>query len=200
VSLGLTEGSSNVHPGQGTANRRFFFRNAMLELLWVGDEREARSEPIAPTWLWERSRWRQTGASPFGICLRGTDGTTRALPFETWSYRPPYLPAGMEIPVARAASPAEPMMFAIPFGRRPDAVPPQRREPIEHPIGVREITSVRVTLARGGGLTPPLHAAEQLGIARFIRDTEHLMDLSFDEASRGESADFRPELPLVLRW
>jgi hypothetical protein len=34
----LTEGTPNIHPGQGTANRRFFFRNAMLELLWVNDE------------------------------------------------------------------------------------------------------------------------------------------------------------------
>src|SRR4051794_24412182 len=87
MSLGLTEGSGNVHPGQGTANRRFFFRNAMLELLWVSDEREVRSEPIAPTRLWERSQSHRTGASPFGICLRSTDGTTPAPPFETWSYR-----------------------------------------------------------------------------------------------------------------
>lgn len=35
--FGLTEGPPNVHPGQGTANRRFFFHNAMLELLWVHD-------------------------------------------------------------------------------------------------------------------------------------------------------------------
>jgi hypothetical protein len=33
AAFGLCEGPSNVHPGQGTANRRFFFRNAMLELL-----------------------------------------------------------------------------------------------------------------------------------------------------------------------
>ena len=35
VAFGLTEGEPNVHPGQGTACRRFFFRNAYLELLWV---------------------------------------------------------------------------------------------------------------------------------------------------------------------
>ena len=29
--FGLIEGTANVHPGQGTANRRFFFKNAMLE-------------------------------------------------------------------------------------------------------------------------------------------------------------------------
>jgi hypothetical protein len=200
VSLGLTEGSGNVHPGQGTANRRFFFRNAMLELLWVGNEREARSEPIAPTRLWERSQWGRTGISPFGICLRSTDGTAPAPPFETWSYRPPYLSAGMEIRVARTALRAEPMLFVISFGRRPDAAPLERREPIEHPVGVHEITRVRVTLAGGGACSPPLDAAEQLGVATFVAGGEHLMELSFDEGSRGESADFRPELPLVLHW
>jgi hypothetical protein len=29
---GLREGSSNTHPGQGTANRRFFFENLYLEV------------------------------------------------------------------------------------------------------------------------------------------------------------------------
>ena len=28
VDFGLTEGPSNVHPGQGTANRRFFFHSS----------------------------------------------------------------------------------------------------------------------------------------------------------------------------
>jgi hypothetical protein len=199
VSLGLTEGSGNVHPGQGTTNRRFFFRNAMLELLWVSDEPEVRSDLIAPTALWERSQWRRTGASPFGIGLRSTDGTALAPPFPTWSYRPPYLPTGVEILMARTASLDEPMLFALPFGRRPDAYPLEQREPIEHAIGVHEITGVRVTLVRGEA-PAPLQAAEQLGIASFIRGSEHLMELSFDRGVRGESADFRPELPLVLHW
>jgi len=33
AAFDLCERHSNVHPGPGTANRRFFFRNAMLELL-----------------------------------------------------------------------------------------------------------------------------------------------------------------------
>jgi hypothetical protein len=52
--FGLIEGAANVHPGQGTANRRFFFRNAMLELLWVENPDEARNAQTAPTMLWER--------------------------------------------------------------------------------------------------------------------------------------------------
>jgi hypothetical protein len=38
VEFGLNEGAPNVHSGQGTANRRFFFHNVMLELLWVHDQ------------------------------------------------------------------------------------------------------------------------------------------------------------------
>src|ERR1700759_3284416 len=68
VAFGLTEGSRNHHPGQGTANRRFFFENAMLELLWVEDAEEARSEAVRRLALWERWSQRNLGASPFGIC------------------------------------------------------------------------------------------------------------------------------------
>lgn len=199
LSLGLVEGSRNVHRGQGTANRRFFFQNAMLELIWVHDEREARSAAIAPTGLWERFHFRQTGASPFGICLRASDPAIAPLPFETWSYRPPYLRAGLEIPVARTLSFAEPMLFSSPFAIRPDASP-DRREPTDHTNGLREISRVRVTLADGTALSPSLRAIEQLGVAAFVGGREPLMELSFDGATKGESADLRPELPLLLCW
>ena len=43
AQLGFHEGRPNEHPGQGTACRRFPFANAMIELFWVSDEREARS-------------------------------------------------------------------------------------------------------------------------------------------------------------
>lgn len=60
VDFGLAEGTSNLHLGQGTTNRRFF-HNAMLELLWVRDEPEVRSTPIASARLWEWWRYRYTG-------------------------------------------------------------------------------------------------------------------------------------------
>ena len=37
IAKGFSEGSRNIHPGQGTANRRIFFHNAMVEFLWVDD-------------------------------------------------------------------------------------------------------------------------------------------------------------------
>jgi hypothetical protein len=86
VRLGLAEGAGNVHPGQGTANRRFFFRNAYLELLWVSDPAEARSPRSLPTRLYERWEKRGRLASPFGLVFRPAAGTPpEPPPFATWS-------------------------------------------------------------------------------------------------------------------
>src|SRR5438270_5546299 len=92
---GLTEGPPNQHPGQGTACRRFFFQNAMLELLWVENETEARSEQTRRTRL--RERWSAAGreASPFGIILR-PDPQSPACLFPSWEYRPKAMP-GLEL-------------------------------------------------------------------------------------------------------
>ena len=70
VQFGLHEGPPNQHPGQGTACRRFSFINAMIELFWVSDEREAQSQSTRRTLLWERWSRRKGNASPFGICVR----------------------------------------------------------------------------------------------------------------------------------
>ena len=44
---GLIEGSSNDHPGQGTANRRFFFPGSAFEILYVRDAFEASNGPAS---------------------------------------------------------------------------------------------------------------------------------------------------------
>jgi hypothetical protein len=70
VQFGLRQGPPNQHAGQGTANRRFSFQNAMLGLLWVSNPKEAQSEQTRRTLLWDRWFDREGVASPFGICLR----------------------------------------------------------------------------------------------------------------------------------
>ncbi len=206
VAFGLVEGAPNVHPGQGTANRRFFFHNAMLELVWVHDEREARSPPIAPMRLWERWRYRFTGYSPFGICLRPKDarralsGRPAALPFATWEYSPPYLPPGTRIDVAAGTAPSEPLVFATPFGGRPDALPEERRQPIVHPKGLVEVTGLRITLPKAGPTSGAVRALHRAGVVSFDAGEEHLAQIEFDRGTRGQSADFRPLVPLRFRW
>ena len=101
---GFAEGSRNHHPGQGTANRRFFFDNAFIEFIWVEDEDEIRSDLVAPTRLWERMNWRESGASPFEICIRPSGPGQVEIPFSTFAYAPDYLPPGDHIPMADRGS------------------------------------------------------------------------------------------------
>jgi hypothetical protein len=85
--LEFVEGAPNRHPGQGTANRRFFFDNAMLELVWVENIDEAGSPLVQPLRLLDRWMKRSANSWPFGICLRPRDGLP---PFKSYDYRPPY--------------------------------------------------------------------------------------------------------------
>src|SRR5579859_2468923 len=122
VQFGLREGSPNQHPGQGTANRRFDFANAMIELLWVSDAKEAQSECTQRTLLWERWSGREGKASPFGICLRPADSRNgdsqnTESPFPSWEYRPPYLPGPLCMYIGEAGV-EEPMWVYLSFIRR----------------------------------------------------------------------------------
>ena len=204
VAFGLTEGTPNSHPGQGTACRRFFFRNAMLELFWVRDEGEARSPLVAPTRLWERWCYRSTGYSPFGVCLRPCTqhaAPQPALPFATWAYRPPYVPPGQHIDVASETSDGEPWLFATPFGGRPEAkVPTEHRQLLVHRRGFGEVTRLHITLPPGRPMSRALRAVQQIGAVSFEVGGEHLAEVEFDHGSRHQSADFRPVLPLRFNW
>jgi hypothetical protein len=91
------------------------------------------------------------------------------------------------------------MLFATPFGGRPDAkVPAEHRQLLVHPRGVGEITAVHKTLPRGGSTSHAARAVQQTGSISF--GSEHLADVEFDHGEQGQSEDFRPTLPLRFRW
>jgi hypothetical protein len=199
VRFGLTEGTPNHHPGQGTANRRFFFHNGMIELLWVEDEGEARNELTLPTQLWDRWSHRDRGASPFGICVRPVPGNEASPPFPVWDYRPQYLPYPLAIQIAAGTPLHEPFIAFMSFVRRPDSASDERRQPLDHPIGFGEISAVRIA----SPILPVSPAAQSIanaGVASFAPGPCDRMELTFDGGVRGRFADFSPDLPLVARW
>ncbi len=193
VRFGLREGPPNRHPGQGTPNRRFAFANAMIELLWVSDAKEVQSECPRRTLLWERWSGREGEASPFGICLRPADSKNTESPFPAWEYRPAYLPHPLLMHIGEAGV-EEPMWIYLSFMRRVD----REHRFVEHPIGIREITSLTLT-------TPvPLRSAAsqrmvESGILSTQKGLKSLLEIGFDGKRRKELVDFRPHLPLVFQ-
>jgi hypothetical protein len=90
VQVGLREGVPNNHPGQGTANRRFDFVNAMIELIWVSDAKEAQSPRARRTLLWER--W------SVGLLTRLLSAFACALPILK-THNPPSLHGSIDRPI-----------------------------------------------------------------------------------------------------
>ena len=199
--IGLTEGTPNTHPGQGTACRRFFFRNAYVELLWVHDPAEAQSELVQPVHLWQRWSGRASGACPFAFCFRPGAGKPSDPPFNTWNYRPSYLPPHLSIGIGTNAEViTEPELFWLGFATRPDANSAAGRAQREHRVGLREITRVEWITPHAGPLSPELNAATETGLVQPRTGKEYVLALGFDRESQGKEVDLRPGLPLVLRW
>lgn len=193
IRLGFRESIPNQHPGQGTANRRFSFWNAMVELIWVTNPEEAQSEAARRTLLWERWSARHGGAAPFGICVRPADSADCAPPFPSWEYRPAYLPDPLSMHIGEAGI-EEPMWVFLSFLRR------EQREQWfqEHLLRVREITGLTLT-------TPiPLRspASQKIvesGILSARTGPEYVLEIEFDYRGRKRQLDLRPYLPVILQ-
>ena len=191
VAAGLVPGAQRAHAGQGTENVCFGFASAYLELLWLADERAASDRVVKPLGLHERARWRETGASPFGVCLR-PERPGEDPPFPHWDYRPPYLPADAVIRMGcNSGVVGEPILFAI---DRPGAQPGGG-----HALAHRALAGVVVE-------TPDLAPMSLLRDVRVagleLREgAAHHMELTFAQGDGPPAElDLRPDLPLVLRW
>lgn len=202
VEFGLIEGAPNRHPGQGTANRRFFFHNAFLELLWVDDAAEAQSAVTRRTGLWPRWAGRESGACPFGVCFRPAAGASGRLPFDTWNYRPGYLPAPLAIPMStRSEREGEPLLFSIDFNRAPIDQDAARRQPLDHPAGLRRVSRLKITVAQAGPLSSDLlSAAQHCPQVEFSAGERHLLEVCFDDEPQGYHHEFVLLVPLIFSW
>ena len=138
---------------------------------------------------------------PFGFCLRPetSDGDTVA--FSSWAYRPPYLPETLSIAVGTNSDVlTEPMLFQIPFGKRPDQYPTDKAQPLEHHIGLCEITRIELVSPTADNPSSEFQAAIDTNQVRLRVGAEYCVELGFDGEVQGQWVDFRPGLPLVMSW
>jgi len=95
---------------------------------------------------------------------------------------------------------SEPLVFYIPIHRRMDTAPADRREPYEHALPIRELTSARIFAPGAATASPAMLATLQTGAFSFEPAARPLLELGFDSKRQGGRADLRPALPLVLLW
>lgn len=165
---GLTESFRRSHAGQGTANICACFDNAYLELLWPEDQGELASVSVARTRLAERSRWHDTGASPFGLGLRGR------IPFPTWEYRPPFQSEGIAVALG-SEDPRQPFLFRSPAKDRPDQWPDGLAGNRQEAAGLLEIVGLRLELPVGA--TPAVRTLADRGVLTLKPAVRHRLSL-----------------------
>ena len=143
-----------------------------------------------------RSRWRETGASPIGIGLRCDVGSS--LPFRTWTYHAPYMATEHGIEIAEIQDAARyPLIFVMP-GTRPDTYPIERRQPLEHCCGAQLVTGLLVTTPVDLAATSAALASTELVTLR--AGSAWHAELELDDGRQGRLVDYRPAVPLTLRW
>ena len=191
VALGLVEGTPNVHPGQGTANRRFFFSNSMLELIYIRDEDEAAGGAAADLKMVERRR--SSGASPFGLVFR-PGSPADPPPFPGWPYGAEYLPDGTHFHIGdNSGRLEEPLCIVMPHGFRSTARQPDPRPPFT------TVTSIRIGVPVNKS-SAVLAAIDGVGPLSITPGEPHLLELVFNAGATGQARDIRPDLPLIIRW
>lgn len=200
VQLGFVEGSKNSHPGQGTANRRLFFENGMLEFIWVENFTEIQSSHTAPTRLRERGHFQQSGFAPFGIALCPAPGSGQAndMPFKGWSYSPQYLPSGFSIwEASNEDYPWEPKIFYLPFAR-PFEENTSGKEPILHPNGCARIETIKISMSKPRGpLSDAAQKMESIAKIKLIASDEPMAEITIS-GTTNKVLELRKWCPLKI--
>ncbi|MFK7859714.1 MAG: hypothetical protein AB8B64_12880 [Granulosicoccus sp.] len=191
VEAGLVEGSSNIHPGQGTSNRRFFFQNTTLEFLYVHDLVETTSGPAQGLRFGDRSL--DSDASPFGLVMRTVKGDAE-IPFDGWKYCPDYFASDMCFFVGvNSNNLKEPLCICM-----PDNLSQRKDLPIpENPnLALTElIISIPVLKASN-----PLLAISKCQNIVIELDKPNRLELTFNNGVHGKRHDFTSKMPLILNW
>lgn len=92
------------------------------------------------------------------------------------------------------------MLFQIRFSKRSDQYPTEKAQPLEHHVGLREITRVELVSPAADHPSSEFQTAIDTHQVRVRVGTEYCVELGFDGEVQGHQIDFRPALPLILSW
>ena len=192
----------NRHDGQGTASITVEFENAYLELMWpdttvsVAPGLERAAEKFRQRMLWRSSGW-----CPIGVGLRRATPSDDPLPLPTWSWTAEWMPKGskMEMLTPRDDT-RSPALFIEPRAMADIDEQAARASRYRHPIGTRQITAIQLLSPKTYEPIAALTYLQTQGVLNTKQGDQWLLELTFDGGRRKSSKDFRPDLPLVIRY
>lgn len=194
VEFGFVEGSHRVHVGQGTTNRKFYFENFFLEILWVHNEHEINSDLVKPTGLWQRADYKRNQFSPYGLCLVNHDDTNELFQ-KAFTYQPDYFPNGTTIEIWKNEDqPQLPWTFRLPFkGQKKNET-----EPKDHTNGITRLTKANFHY-RNSGTSQFVDYFQNEPTIDFTASDHYGLTLTFDHHKQGKKIYFA-DLKLTIEY
>ena len=180
----------NRHDGQGTASITVEFENGFLELIYpdptvpVTDALKAGAEKFRL-----KSEWRTSGYSPIGIVFDRTPSTPETFPFATWKISADWMEKGtfIEMMTPREMPKAVSLSVSSHANR-------------QNVTATHRFTSMRVVAPATDRLPPSASWIAEQGLMKFDIGDQWLLDVTLDDAKQGITKDFRPDLPLIVRY
>ena len=116
------------------------------------------------------------------------------MPFEGWKYQPDYFNPPWAFHVgSNSSNLLEPLCFYVPFME-----PKSSDHEIEE--GVFKVISKVHIYTPADPLSDVLVIADTADRLSIDHGNEHLMEVTFDSHNGGFSKDFRPDIPLIVKW
>jgi hypothetical protein len=208
---GFTSIISGKHPGQGTSGKYVFFLNFYIELLYISDSTEAMNnlDSFGCNYI-ERSKWRLNSSSPFGLGLKMTSFNKKNIPFDYSEYKASWMPENGLLMANNNKNLNDPLIFLLyPFMEFPnynsmeemlnDDKPEDFKKNHIHNNGIKALTSYKISIKTKTELSETLNELEKSGI-NIIKGEEDKLELIFDNNINNKEIDFRPNLPVVIRY
>jgi len=180
VNFGLTEGSGRKHKGIGTVNRRIFFDDFYIEILWAENEQEAKS--VDEIGIWERSDFKNNHYSQFGLCLKNTKKTDSVFN-KSIKWKPEFLPENKFVDIL--TNERMPWIFRFPANRNNTL-----DEPIKHKNGIKKLTKAVFNLKEIDFKNVILEINRN-SIIDFVQTKENQLILEFDNGIQQKSKLFK---------
>jgi hypothetical protein len=191
---GFVEGEPNSHPGQGTANHRFFFNNFMLEILYITDEAELSTERTKVLGI--KEQFKSKNICKFGVIMRPNEEKENSFNLECEKYEPTYLPDGLHMNIISKTSEDEPKFIYLDF-----AGPLKGREECKQYIGDKEIKKVtKIRYMKNGVLSKTLKEICAISNISVLNCEDNFLELEFDNGINGKTDQLEPIIPLRIKW
>nr|MDZ8038018.1 VOC family protein [Nostoc sp. CreGUA01] len=201
------------HVKHGTASKIIFFENSYLELIWIEDKHLAEQQSIqTDIQTLTRLHKQHSGASPFGVGLRRKLDRSKVASDSNLHWVESMRCLGWATPTHKSISFAaenfvnqqEPFCFIIPdciaLTAWLDPSLTAHQQLISHPLGVRKLTSVKITINSDKDLTDAMSLVCTHSLITIERGESPLLELTFDEGIREKKLDARPILPILLNY